>query len=126
MSESFDITLPDGSHKCVPAGARPIDVAREISSRLADDAIVARVDGDLWDLTRPFEGDASLQLLTTRNPEALPVYRHSTAHLLAAAVLELFPETKLGIGPPTEAGFYYDFQRATPFPPEDMAPIEGR
>ncbi|HSM77781.1 MAG TPA: threonine--tRNA ligase [Bryobacteraceae bacterium] len=126
MSESFDITLPDGSHKCVPAGARPIDVAREISSRLADDAIVARVDGDLWDLTRPFEGDASLQLLTTRNPEALPVYRHSTAHLLAAAVLELFPETKLGIGPPTEAGFYYDFQRDTPFTPEDLEKIEAR
>ena len=126
MSESFDITLPDGSHKCVPAGARPIDVAREISSRLADDAIVARVDGDLWDLTRPFEGDASLQLLTTRNPEALPVYRHSTAHLLAAAVLELFPETKLGIGPPTEAGFYYDFQRDTAFTPEDLEKIEAR
>lgn len=126
MSESFDITLPDGSHKTVPAGAKPIDVAREISSRLADDAIVARVDGNLWDLTRPFEGNASLEVLTTKNPDALPVYRHSTAHLLAAAVLELFPETKLGIGPPTETGFYYDFQRETPFTPEDLEKLETR
>jgi threonyl-tRNA synthetase len=126
MSESFDITLPDGSHKTVPAGAKPIDVAREVSSRLADDAIVARVNGELWDLTRPFEGNASLEVLTTKNPDALPVYRHSTAHLLAAAVLELFPETKLGIGPPTETGFYYDFQRETPFTPEDLEKLEAR
>jgi threonyl-tRNA synthetase len=64
--------------------------------------------------------------LTTKNPDALPVYRHSTAHLLAAAVLELFPETKLGIGPPTETGFYYDFQRETPFTPEDLEKLEAR
>ena len=83
--------------------------ARSISTRLADDAIVARVNGDLWDLNRPFEGNAKLQILTTKNPEALEVYRHSTAHLLAAAVLELFPETKLGIGPPIENGFLLRF-----------------
>jgi len=91
---SIQVTLPDGSVQPVEAGAKPIDIARAISSRLADDAIVARVNGDLWDLNRPFESDASLQILTTKNPEALEVYRHSTAHLLAAAVLELFPETK--------------------------------
>ena len=68
-------------------------------------------NGELWDLTRPIESDATLEILTTKNPEALEVYRHSTAHLLAAAVLELFPETKLGIGPPIETGFYYDFER---------------
>ena len=123
---SLQVTLPDGSVKSVDAGARPMDVARSISPRLADDAIVARVNGDLWDLNRALESDAKLEILTTRNIEALEVYRHSTAHLLAAAVLELFPETKLGIGPPIESGFYYDFQRADPFTPEDLEKIEKR
>ncbi len=120
------ITLPDGSQKTAPAGSRPLDIAKSIGQRLADDAVVARVDGQMWDLTRPLEGDAKLEILTSRNPEALNVYRHSTAHLLAAAVLELFPETKLGIGPPTDTGFYYDFQRETPFTPEDLEKIEKR
>jgi threonyl-tRNA synthetase len=124
--DNIQVTLPDGSVQSVPAGTRPLDVARNISPRLADDAIVARVDGNLWDLNRPFEGDAKLQILTTKNPEALEVYRHSTAHLLAAAVLELFPETKLGIGPPIDTGFYYDFQRDTAFTPEDLEKIEKR
>ena len=118
--------LPDGSQQSVAAGTRPIDVAKSISPRLASDAIVARVNGDLYDLARPLEADARLEILTTRNPESLQVYRHSTAHLLAAAVLELFPETKLGIGPPTESGFYYDFQRETKFTPEDLEKIEAR
>jgi threonyl-tRNA synthetase len=126
MSESITVTLPDGSQKSVPPGSRPLDVAKSIGQRLADDAVVARVNGQIWDLTRPLEGDAKLEILTSRNPEALNVYRHSTAHLLAAAVLELFPETKLGIGPPTDTGFYYDFQRDTPFTPEDLEQIEKR
>src|SRR6202790_138691 len=126
MSESLTITLPDGSEKSVPSGSGPMDVAKSISPRLADDAVVARVDGQMWDLTRPFESDAKLEILTSKNPEALQVYRHSTAHLLAAAVLELFPETKLGIGPPTDTGFYYDFERETPFTPEDLEKIEAR
>jgi threonyl-tRNA synthetase len=120
------ITLPDGSQQKVPPGTRPIEVANSISPRLASDAIVARVNGEFFDLTRPLEADAQLQILTTKNPEALQVYRHSTAHLLAAAVLELFPETKLGIGPPTDTGFYYDFQRETKFTPEDLDKIEAR
>jgi threonyl-tRNA synthetase len=124
--DNIQVTLPDGSVQSVPAGTKPLDVARSISPRLADDAIVARVDGNLWDLNRPFENNARLEILTTRNPESLEVYRHSTAHLLAAAVLELFPETKLGIGPPIETGFYYDFQRDTPFSPEDLEKIEQR
>ena len=123
---SFVITLPDGSQQTVAAGTKPLDVARSISPRLADAAIVARVNGELYDLTRPFEADAKLEILTAKNPEALQVYRHSTAHLLAAAVLELFPETKLGIGPPIDTGFYYDFDRATPFTPEDLEKIEAR
>src|SRR5580693_9291562 len=123
---TFQITLPDGSVQSLPDGARPIDVAQKISQRLADDAIVARVNGSLWDLNRPFESDSSLQILTAKNPDALEVVRHSTAHLLAAAVLELFPETKLGIGPPIESGFYYDFDRPTAFTPEDLEKIEKR
>src|SRR3982750_92139 len=120
------ITLPDGSKQEVPAGTRPLDIAKRISPRLADDAVVARVNGEFFDLTRPLESDATLQILTSKNPEALEVYRHSTAHLLALAVQSLFPETKLGIGPPTEAGFYYDFQRDTPFTPEDLEKIEAK
>src|ERR1700686_4583914 len=123
---NFQVTLPDGSVQSVPAGAAPIDVARSISPRLADDALVAKVNGNLWDLNRPLEADSTLQILTPKNPEALEVYRHSTPHLLAAAVLELFPETKLGVGPPIEHGFYYDFQRDTPFTPEDLEKIEKR
>ena len=123
---SLTITLPDGSQQSVAEGTRPLDIAEKISPRLAADAVVARVNGDLFDLTRPLESDANLQILTTKNPESLQVYRHSTAHLLAAAVLELFPETKLGIGPPTDTGFYYDFQRDAKFTPEDLERIEAK
>ncbi|MGA3025323.1 MAG: threonine--tRNA ligase [Bryobacteraceae bacterium] len=126
MSETVNVTLPDGSVQAFPAGTRPLDVARSISPRLADDAIVARVNDELYDLTRPLETDGKLEILTAKRPEALTVYRHSTAHLMAAAVLELFPETKLGVGPPTDTGFYYDFQRETPFTPEDLERIEQR
>ncbi|HEX4169394.1 MAG TPA: threonine--tRNA ligase [Bryobacteraceae bacterium] len=122
----FTVTLPDGSQQSVAQGTRPIDIAKSISPRLANDAIVARVNGDLYDLTRPLEDDAKLEILTTKSSEALQVYRHSTAHLLAAAVLELFPETQLGIGPPTETGFYYDFDRRDKFTPEDLEKIEAR
>jgi len=123
---NIEITLPDGSKQSVPAGTQPLEVAKSISPRLADAAIVAKVDGELYDLTRPLDRSATLQILTNRDPEALEVYRHSTAHLLAAAVLELYPETKLGIGPPIESGFYYDFDRATPFTPEDLEKIEKK
>jgi threonyl-tRNA synthetase len=83
-------------------------------------------DGDLIDLTRPLDRDTDLRILTEKDPEALGVYRHSSAHLLAAAVLELFPETKLGHGPATESGFFYDFYRPTPFTPEDLEKIEKK
>src|SRR5580693_7216909 len=123
---NIQITLPDGSQQSVAPGSRPIDIARSISPRLADAAIVAKVNGELYDLTRPLESDAALEILTAKDPAALQVYRHSTAHLLAAAVLELYPETKLGIGPPTETGFFYDFQRDTPFTPEDLEKLEKK
>lgn len=126
MSSPIQVTLPDGSQQEFPPGTTPLDVARSLGRRLADDAIVARVNGELWDLTRPLEGDARVEILTTKDPEALEVYRHSTAHLLAAAVLELFPGTKLGIGPPIKDGFYYDFERGEPFTPEDLERIEQK
>src|ERR1700692_1728171 len=123
---SIKVTLPDGSTQQLPPGSSPLDLAKSISPRLADDAVVARVNGEMYDLTRPLDRDATVQVLTSKNPEALQVYRHSTAHLLAAAVLELYPETKLGIGPPTDTGFYYDFQRDTAFTPEALERIEAR
>ncbi len=123
---NIEITLPDGSKQSVAAETRPIDIARGISPRLADAAIAAKVNGEMFDLTRPIEKDATLQILTTKDPESIEVYRHSTAHLLAAAVLELYPETQLGIGPPIENGFYYDFDRATPFTPDDLEKIEKK
>lgn len=123
---SIHVTLPDGSAKEVPPGSSPLDVAKGISPRLADAAIVAKVDGNLYDLKRPLDHDAKVEILTPKDPDALYVYRHSTAHLCAAAVLELFPETKLGIGPPIENGFYYDFDRPDPFTPEDLEKIEAK
>jgi threonyl-tRNA synthetase len=123
---SITVTLPDGSSRTLPAGTRPIDVAREISPRLADAAYAARVNGELYDLTRPLEQDSALQIVTDKDPAAIEVYRHSAAHLLAAAVLELFPDTRLGIGPATENGFFYDFERKEPFTPEDLDRIEAK
>ena len=125
MSE-IHVTLPDGSVQAVPPETTPLDIARGISPRLADAAIVARVNDRLYDLKRPLESDAKLQILTPKDPDALEVYRHSTAHLCAAAVLELFPETKLGIGPPIDTGFYYDFDRPEPFTPQDLEKIEAK
>ena len=126
MAESIHVKLPDGSEKEVPRGSTALDVARSISPRLADAALVAKTNGDLIDLTRPLEKDTQLRILTEKDPEALPVYRHSSAHLLAAAVLELFPETKLGHGPATDSGFFYDFYRPAPFTPEDLDKIENK
>src|SRR6266403_582523 len=126
MSDSIHLKLPDGSDKEFPKGTTALDVAKSISPRLADAALVARTNGDLIDLTRPLEKDSELRILTERDPEALAVYRHSSAHLLAAAVLELFPETKLGHGPATDNGFFYDFYRPTPFTPEDLEKIEKK
>src|SRR5438128_6804457 len=126
MADSIQIKLPDGSTKEVPKGTTALDVAKSISPRLADAALVAKTNGDLIDLTRPLDRDAELRILTEKDPGALEVYRHSSAHLLAAAVLELFPETKLGHGPATESGFFYDFYRPTPFTPEDLERIEKK
>ncbi len=125
-AELIKVRLPDGSVKEVPRGTTPHDIARSIGQRLAQAALVAKTNGDLIDLNRPLERDTELRILTEKDPETLEVYRHSSAHLLAAAVLELFPETKLGHGPATESGFFYDFYRPTPFTPEDLEKIEKK
>jgi threonyl-tRNA synthetase len=126
MAETIHVKLPDGSVKEVPKGTTALDIAKSIGQRLADATLVAKTNGDLIDVTKPLEKNTELRLLTDRDPEALEVYRHSSAHLLAAAVLELFPETKLGHGPPTDTGFFYDFYRPTPFTPEDLQKIEKK
>src|SRR5215471_271461 len=126
MSESIHIKFPDGSDKEFPKGSTALEIARSISPRLADAALVAKTNGDLIDLTRPLDKDTDLRILTEKDPESLEVFRHSSAHLLAAAVLELFPETKLGHGPATESGFFYDFYRPTPFTPDDLQKIEQK
>src|SRR5256885_17167903 len=153
MPDTIHIKLPDGSEKEVPKGTTALDVANAISPRLADAAFAAKIEAygfdwenpdyvnlsksgttppiladksKLIDLVRPLDRDLKLRILTDKDPEALGVYRHSSAHLLAAAVLELFPETKLGHGPATESGFFYDFYRETPFTPEDLEKIEKK
>src|SRR3954470_20483481 len=125
MSE-ISITLPDGSVRRVPAGSTPVDVAGSISPRLAKAAIAAIVDGKHVDLTFPLTRDARVEILTDRGSDALHVYRHSTAHLLAAAVTNLFPDVQCGIGPATEEGFFYDFVVPRPFVPEDLEAIEKK
>jgi threonyl-tRNA synthetase len=123
---TIHVTLPDGSVREFPIGTTPREVAASIGPRLARDAVVAKADGELVDLNRPLRGDASLQILTAKSPEALAVLRHSTAHATAQAVQELFPGTKIGQGPVIENGFYYDFDREAPFTEADLATIEAR
>src|SRR6266702_1365594 len=140
--ETIHITLPDGSVKDVPKGTTAADIARSISPRLADAALVAKVysnngalsnfgdpvddGGYLIDLRRPLEQDLKLKLLTDKHPDSLFVFRHSAAHLLAAAVMELYPNVKLGIGPPVDNGFFYEFLREEPFTPDDLVKIEKK
>src|SRR6266851_1821520 len=120
------VTLPDGSSRNLPAGTLVRDVAEGISPRLAQAALAGVVDGKLVDLSYPIDRDASVRIVTDRSPEALALYRHSTAHLLAAAVTNLFPGAQCGIGPATDDGFFYDFIVDRPFVPEDLERIEKK
>jgi threonyl-tRNA synthetase len=120
------ITLPDGSHRDVPTGTTVREIAASISPRLAEAALAGVVNDRLVDLAYPLQADADVRVVTDRSPEALPLYRHSTAHLLAAAVTSLFPGTQCGIGPATDVGFFYDFIVARPFVPEDLEAIEAK
>src|SRR6476620_63043 len=120
------ITLPDGSVRSVPAGTLVRGVAEEISPNLAQAALAGVVDGKLVDLSYPLDRDAAVRIVTDKSPEALGLYRHSTAHLLAAAVTNLFPDVQCGIGPATDEGFFYDFVVPRPFVPEDLEAIEKK
>jgi len=153
-TQTIAIHLSDGAIREVPSGTTPLEIANSISPRLAAAAVVARLTpltgakvqaerGEelseaamyatedaaaprLVDLATPLTADTHLELVTEKDPEALKVVRHSAAHVLAKAVLELFPETKLGHGPATDAGFFYDFYREKPFTPEDLALIQTK
>ena len=120
------ITLPDGSVKDFPKGATAAEIAKSIGKRLAEDAVAAKVNGNLRDLDAPISEDANLQIITLNDKEGLDCLRHSLAHLLAAAVMELWPDTKRTIGPAIENGFYYDFEFSKPITEEDLPKIEAK
>ena len=128
MTKMFKIALPDGSVKEMPEGSTPADVAAAIGPGLAKAALAARVDGEVRDIMRPFEGDANLALITSRDEaDALELVRHDYAHVLAEAVQNLFPGTQITFGPATDDGFYYDFAPTAergPFTEEDLPAIE--
>ncbi len=123
-ADTVTITLPDGTKKSLPRGTTVREVAQGIGPRLAKDAWAGKVNGKIVDLVSPIESDASIEILTSKSLDAVPIYRHSTAHLTAQAVKRLFPDVQIGIGPPIENGFYYDFNPARPFTPEDLTAIE--
>ena len=120
------ITLPDGSVRSYDAPVTAATIASDIGPGLAKAALIAVVDGDEWDLSRPIETDATVALVTAKDEAALALLRHDCAHVMAEAVLELFPETQVTIGPSIENGFYYDFHRETAFSEDDLASIEQR
>src|SRR2546427_1110613 len=123
---SIQLTFPDGSTKEFPKGTTAREVAQSVSPRLAAEALAAKADGRLVDLTHRLESSGPIQIITPSMPEGLEIYRHSSAHLLAAAVLELFPAAHPGVGPPTDTGFYYDFYREKPFTEEDLQKLEAK
>ena len=120
------ITLPDGSQREFPGPVTVAEVAASIGTGLAKAALAGKVDGQLVDTSHRIEKDAALAIVTAKDSDGLEVIRHSTAHLLAYAVKELFPEAQVTIGPVIEHGFYYDFSYSRPFTPEDLAAIEKR
>ena len=121
-----NITLPDGSVRSYDGPVSGATIASDIGPGLAKAALIAIVDGNDWDLSRPIEADATVALVTAKDEVALALLRHGCAHVMAEAVLELFPETQVTIGPAIENGFYYDFHRATAFLEDDLAAIEKR
>jgi len=121
-----NIRLPDGSVKVFPDAITVAEVAHAIGPGLARAALAGKVDGKLVDASYRIDRDAEVSIVTERDREGVEVIRHSTAHLLAYAVKELFPEAQVTIGPVIEDGFYYDFSYKRPFTPEDLAAIETR
>ncbi|HEX3665859.1 MAG TPA: threonine--tRNA ligase [Rhizomicrobium sp.] len=125
-SPSVTISLPDGKTLSFASGVTGSEVAASIGPGLAKAALAAEVDGSQWDLFRPIEKNARLRIITRKDPEALELIRHDSAHVLAMAVQDLFPGTQVTIGPAIEDGFYYDFARDQPFTQDDLARIEAR
>lgn len=124
--EMASVTLPDGSKREYEGPVTVAQVAASIGAGLAKAALAGRVDGKLVDLSHVIDGDAAVAIITARDPEGLEIIRHSTAHLMAQAVKELFPEAQVTIGPAIENGFYYDFSYTRAFTPEDLKAIEAR
>ena len=120
------VTLPDGKALTLTRGATGADVAAAIGPGLAKAALAIEVDGKMWDIFRPLEGDAKVRIITRKDPEALDLIRHDSAHVLAMAVQQLYPGTQVTIGPNIDDGFFYDFARETPFTLDDLAKIEAR
>ena len=124
-AQTITITLPDGTARKVATGTSLREIAEGIGPRLAKDALAARLDGRLVDLSTRLERDGAVEIVTAKSPDALGLYRHSTAHLTAHAVKRLFPTVQIGIGPAIENGYYYDFRPERPFTPEDLTAIEA-
>ena len=120
------VTLPDGSKREYADAVTVGEIAASIGAGLAKAALAGKVDGKLVDLSHKVTADAAVSIITGRDPEGLEIIRHSTAHLMAQAVKELFPEAQVTIGPAIENGFYYDFSYSRPFTPEDLQKIEER
>src|SRR5512141_1888602 len=125
LAENVTIRLPDGATLEVPKGTTVRGLAERIGPRLAKDAVAGKLDGRIVDLITPLDADASVEIITSKSPDVLPIYRHSTAHLTAQAVKRLFPDVQIGIGPPIENGYYYDFLPQRPFTPEDLERISA-
>src|SRR5574341_687771 len=120
------VSFSDKSQKEYPKGISILEIIQNLNPQLAKEALVASIDGQLVDLAKKLDGDCNLAIFTFQDPQGKYVYWHSTAHIMAQAVQELFPGTKLAIGPPIEEGFYYDFDKTSPFEPEDLEKIEKR
>src|SRR5918996_631925 len=122
----ISLTFPDGSAGIFKAGVTGKDVAESISKSLAKKAVAMQLDGKTRDLAEPIKANAKIRILTRDDPDALPLIRHDTAHVMAEAVQELYPGTQVTIGPVIENGFYYDFARDEPFTPDDLPKIEAK
>ena len=123
---TLPITFPDGAVRNFAEGTTPREVAQSVSPSLAKKAVIARVDGRLFDYDRPLEAPSRVEFLTRDDPAVLEVIRHDASHVMAEAVQELFPGTQVTIGPAIEDGFYYDFARDTPFSLDDLPRIEAK
>ena len=119
------VTLPDGATRQMPKGSTALDLARAISPSLAKGAVAAEVDGAPWDLQWPIEADARVAIRTLKDDAGLELIRHDLAHVMAKAVQRLFPEARVTIGPVTDTGWFYDFDRPEPFTPDDLGAIEA-